>query len=232
MGSACVFFALHPKQAHLSDINGELVNFYTMLKSHPRLLWRHANGIRQDKPTYYKLRALDPKDLDPLERAVRFLYLNRFCFNGLYRTNKAGVFNVPMGRNTGTFPAESTLYRASVALRHATITNEDFVSTVRYAEQGTVYYLDPPYDYSGRLDRGEYGASAFRAVDIPRLSEMLDQIDSRGARFVLSYINVDDIKSLAAKWHSKCKPVKRQIASFARFRKPIEELLISNFDLD
>jgi DNA adenine methylase len=227
-GSACLFFSLSPTNAFLSDINAELIQFYNVLKAKPKALWRATIRHPVDATTYYQLRTLRPNRLSDVSRASRFLYLNRFCFNGIYRENKKGIFNVPFGAKTGALPSEATLVAASGVLQGASVTTVDFADSVRHARPGTLYYLDPPYDYSGRLDRGEFGYKTFRAVDIPRLSNLLEQIHARGAAFVLSYIDVPEVFDLTERWNTTRHRIRRQVASFSKFRQPIDELLITN----
>lgn len=229
-GSACLFFALRPKNAVISDLNSELIQFYQILQIHPRILWRKANAWKSDSKTYYKIRSLDPENLPPIERAARFLYLNRYCFNGLYRANNDGKFNVPRGRNTGALPSERDLYRCSVALRSAHLIHSDFESTLKRATTKSFYYLDPPYDYTGRIERGEYGPGAFRLRDLERLQYTLECLDSAGSSYLLSYLKTTEISPLEQGRFVRKLSVRRQIASFSHHRKPIEEVLISNFD--
>ena len=166
--------------------------------------------------------------LGDIERAARFLYLNRFSFNGIYRENKEGRFNVPKGSRTGKLPDAKLLARASLALRGAVILAQDFEDLASAARKGTLYYLDPPYDYSGRLDRGEYGTNTFSAKDIPRLSRLLESIHRKEGKFILSYLDVPDIKAIAEQYRCIRISVKRQVASFAKYRTVIKELIVTN----
>lgn len=212
----------------LSDINYDLIHFYRVLKAQPSALWRAAVRHSVNAHTYYELRSLSPLALERVDRAARFLYLNRFCFNGIYRENKRGIFNVPFGAKTGALPSEAALVRASLLLRPARITDDDFSKSIEYARPGTLYYLDPPYDYSGRLDRGEFGSKTFRLADLPRLIDLLEEIDRRGASFLLSYIDVPELVPIAERWQSTRHRIRRQVASFSKFRRPIDELIITN----
>jgi DNA adenine methylase len=227
-GSACLFFSLAPERAVLSDINKELIHFYRVLKAQPSLLWRATVRHKVNADTYYQLRSLSPASLERIERAARFLYLNRFCFNGIYRENKRGIFNVPFGAKTGALPSEAALVRASRLLRNALLINDDFSESIEYARPDTLYYLDPPYDYSGRLDRGEFGSKTFRLGDLPRLVDLLEAIDRRGASFVLSYIDVPELALIAERWQTTRHRIARQVASFSKFRRPMDELIITN----
>ena len=116
-GSACLFFALKPKKAILGDINEELLRAYNTIRKHPKMVARAAKVIPNSKVMYYKIRNTDPNILNPVDRAARFVFLNRFCFNGVYRVNKRGQFNVPRGYRTGQIQDESMFYRYSLLLR-------------------------------------------------------------------------------------------------------------------
>ena len=228
-GSACLFFSLNPEKAILGDINPDLIHTYSIIKKHPRLLARRAKAISNDDETYYATRDLDPEDLQSIDRAVRFIYLNRFCFNGVYRTNKAGKFNVPKGTRTGIIPSEARFYRCHIALRNAQILECDFQNIIDYLEPNDFIYLDPPYAKHDSIDRGEYGPNSFKYKDFSRLEISLDKIIEKGANFLLSYAATDEVVSiLEKKWYVKKIKVKRHVAGFARFRETVTEILASN----
>src|SRR5579859_6326272 len=160
-GSACLFFAIRPRCAVLGDFNAELIATYTAIRRHPRLVARHVATWGSSSEEYYGVRALDPDTMPDIMRAARFVYLNRRCFNGVYRTNRHGQFNVPIGTRIGRMPAEKDFYRCSVALRPASLLSCDFDVTLRSARHGDFAYLDPPYSTSTRPNYGEYGYGAF-----------------------------------------------------------------------
>ena len=115
-GSACLFFALKPRRAVLGDINNELMRAYAVVAKHPRQVARAVQRIPNTEHSYLRLRAMNVEALDPLARTARFVYLNRHCFNAVYRTDRQGVFNVPRGTRTGELPPESVFLRCSLAL--------------------------------------------------------------------------------------------------------------------
>ena len=112
-GSACLFFAIAPLAAVLGDANRELIDFYKVVRHKPERLYRRLCRIRRDAATYQKWRSIDPHSLDHETRALRFIYLNRNCFNGIYRTNLDGKFNVPMGKEQGAYLSKAELMRCS-----------------------------------------------------------------------------------------------------------------------
>jgi DNA adenine methylase len=146
----------------------------------------------------------------------------------VYRTNLAGRFNVPMGVRTGALPAESLFYRCSLALRNAEIVTADFEDVISLIAPGEFAYLDPPY--GTERYRGEYGYGGFGSEDIPRLVRCLHLIESRGAFFLLSY-GGGSIDGLPARWRSEAITVRRHVASFAKHRATVPEILVSNLPL-
>lgn len=231
VGSGCLFFALRPKVAVLGDINGELLRVYSTIRDHPRQVYRVASAMPRTAAQYYRLRDKVQISDDAIAEAARFVYLNRYCFNGVYRTNRSGGFNVPRGRKTGDFPAEKVFYRCSVALRNAEFRTGDFTGCIEDVGPGDFVYLDPPYAMSSHRDRGEYGRGSFQKNDIGRLLDCLPKIDSAGATFVLSYANCPEIRVAASHWFSAVIKVRRHVAGFGRHRRVVSEVLISNKEL-
>ena len=229
-GSACLLFALRPGKAVLNDINNELVSAYRILRDHPRLLARGVHALPQSKREYYKQRAKDVDELSDLDRAIRFVYLNRHCFNGVYRTNREGRFNVPRGDRTGSIPTEQSFYRCSIVLRDTQLKSVDFEECLAKVKKGDFVYLDPPYSTSDRARYGEYGYASFQPIDVPRLVEVLRRIDQVGASFLLSYAGGDDEELAFSRWSCRAIRVRRHVAGFADHRGTVSELLVSNYE--
>lgn len=182
-GSACLYFSLRPTKAVLSDINEELIVSYKTIKKDSKKISERLLGVEKCKTEYLRLRELDPSTLDEVERSYRFIYLNRFCFNGVYRTNKEGKFNVPMGTKTGNLPTPTKISDCAKALKNASLIYGDFKKTLKHVEQGDFVYIDPPYTKEGAKNRGEYGHGSFDYQDIPALISYLEKIDEKGAFF-------------------------------------------------
>ena len=121
------------------------------------------------------------------ERAARFIYLNRYCFNGVYRTNRRGLFNVPRGIKTGKLPSLEEFRECSRCLNRADVLAADFFTLALKAKRGDFFYLDPPYPTTQRPTHGECGYGSFSSADLPRLIHALQIIDRKKASFVLSY---------------------------------------------
>jgi DNA adenine methylase len=224
----CFFFFLRPKVAILADFNLHLMQAYGAIKKHPFLVAEALSHLTERQADYYDVRKQNPSELDEVSRAARFIFLNRNCFNGVYRTNKSGVFNVPKGTRVGSMPTREHLFRCSVALRSAQLENGDFEETIDTAKSGDFIYADPPYAKWHARSRGEYGPGAFAVSDINRLNEALVRADSRKASFLLSYIDCEEIRILKARWRSHQVKVHRQISGFEQHRYVVTEVLITN----
>lgn len=228
-GSACLFFAARPRRAVIADRNVELMEMYDTLRSHPRRIARVLHASATDEESYYALRKVDPETLDPVGRAARFIYLNRLCFNGLYRTDQKGRFNVPYGTRTGRFPTEAHLYRCSVALRDADLRCGDFAETTSDAGQGDFVYLDPPYTRSPEHAYGVYGYGSFSAEDMSRMLTALHSLDRAGATFLFSYADIPQlVAQLPDTWGVHRVTAPGQIAARVSARSLRAEVLITN----
>jgi len=227
-GSACLFFAIKPSSAILSDFNDELMRTYSLIAKHPRVLARRVASLQITRDNYYRIRSIDPCTLDPLERAARFVFLNRNCFNGVYRTDRLNRFNVPMGSRVGSTPTEQEFYRASIALRAAKLSSQDFELALKEAKSGDFVYLDPPYSTSARNSSGEYGYGAFSAGDLGRLISGIKSADKRGVNMTLSYAQNDELLNELCDWSFVQLPVVRQIGGRGEHRKHVTEILASN----
>lgn len=229
-GSLCLYVALKPASAMVGDINEELVNFYRMIAWRPQAIASATHELADDESTYYELRSLDPSTLSSQERAVRFLYLNRYCFNGVYRTNRQGAFNVARGKHMGSIPPVEELIGFGRLMRHATVLRCDFEELVNSSKRGDFIYLDPPYAGRGVRDRGEYGIGAFKEADLDRLAEALHRASGRGVKVLLSYADMPEIRQRFRLWNATTLDVTRNVAGFASARGSVSELILRNFE--
>jgi len=228
-GSACLFFALRPKKAILGDINSDLIATYVELKYRSEKLTRAIARMHRSKRRFLHLRELDPATLSRTARAARFIYLNRFCFNGLYRTNSGGKFNVPYGgEGSGQLPSKALLIGCSRLLKRARLVNGDFARVLMLAKSGDFVYMDPPFALSGRRVFNEYHPATFLESDINRLRRWMEVLDKRGARFVVSYADCPEASQLRRGFDTRIVTVRRNIAGFTEQRARSKELLISN----
>jgi DNA adenine methylase len=227
-GSACLFFAVHPSSAILGDVNSGLIDAYETVRAHPRLVARAAGAIPHTSSEYYRWRAVDPSTLGSVDRAARFVYLNRYCFNGIYRVNRQGLFNVPIGRRTGRLLPEAAYVRCAHALRAADLVAGDYRDVIGRCRAGDFVYLDPPYTEPERRHRGEYGYGSFSHHDLDDFADALKSLDSRGVTFVVSYADTARFRAIADGWISASVTVRRTISAQPMRRRPASELLVTN----
>lgn len=232
MGSACLFFSILPSRALLSDINRDLVDTFDAIRKEPIALYSSIVKIPRGPESYYNLRKQVPESLSLINRAARFIFLNRFCFNGLYRTNLKGEFNVPFAKSrTGDFPTEKEFLSVAESLKNVDLRCGDFASIVSSeVKKGDFIYLDPPYAVRNKKIFRQYDPQTFGLEDLERLRDLLTRIDSSGALFLLSYANCEEAKHYFCNWPSIEVEVQRNIAGFAKHRRKASEILVSNLD--
>jgi len=227
-GSACLFFELRPKKALLADINDELINAFRQIKRNRNI---HTNlvNLPNTEKEYYRIRSLDPLSLNVEDRATRFLYLNRYCFNGVYRTNQSGQFNVPRGKNTGQFPPMEVFDTARKSLFRAELKATTYEDTLSQLVEGDFAYIDPPYSKSGRFT-GEYGLGSFKSDSMSKFADLLDDIHNRGVKFLFSYRTCNKtIKRLKNDYMVEALPVKRHISGFKTTWNEVTEIMVRNY---
>lgn len=228
-GSASLFFTIDPPVALLSDLNTDLINAYQSLQRDSARVLECLRRIPEGETAYYRVRADRLTDASDTERAARFLYLNRRCFNGLYRTNSSGDFNVPYGPpKRPLLNFERDVASAALLLKRATIKSQDFGITIEETRVGDFVYMDPPYAVDDRRIFREYLPGSFSSRDLERLAEGLAKLDARGAIFLLSYADSKEGRELARGWNKKIIVTRRHVAGFAGDRRSAREYLISN----
>lgn len=231
VGGGAVFFALAPKRAVLSDLNPELVTCYRVIKQDVDGLCEALRQHVYEKDHYYEVRALDPETLTDVERAARFIFLNRTCFNGLHRVNRKGQFNVPFGRHANpTICDEPNLRRVSAALRQVEIHCTGFDAVLERAKAGDFVYFDPPYQpISATSSFTAYTSHAFGPKQQAELADVFRALDKRGCQVMLSNSNAEFIKTLYAGFDIREVYATRAINRDASKRGPIPELVVRNY---
>lgn len=226
-GSACVFFELLPDKALLGDINAELMHTYVEVKYRVEDVITQLAQWRKSKKRYFELRSIDPKTLPAATRAARFIYLNRCCFNGLYRTNRQGRFNVPYGgKRSGRIPSAEILRAASKALKRARLVTGDFTNSLKCVKRGDFVYMDPPFSITSHRMFSEYDASVFDAVQLEQLRGEMEKLARRKIKFLVSYADSIEARVLSRGFKSRTVAVRRNISGFAATRAQSRELLI------
>lgn len=230
-GGAALFFALGPRKAVLCDTNAELVNLYTVVRDELPRLVRSLRHYRYDKDKFYEVRAQRPEQLDEIQRAARFIYLNRTCFNGLYRVNRRGEFNVPFGRYTNPRICDvPRLQAASRVLQEAEVRLGDFSAVEQDAKRGDFVYFDPPYVPRNRTSSfTAYTSEAFDMAAQERLAALVRSLDKRGAKVMLSNSDTDAVHKLYKGLRIERIPATRNINAKASARGPIFEVIVRNY---
>jgi DNA adenine methylase len=234
-GSGAVFFRLRPRRAVLSDANRELVEAFEVVRDDVDALIRLLRRHPYEERYYYRMRALDPSDLSKVERAARLLYLNRTCFNGLYRVNRSGQFNVPFGRYANpVICPEENLRAASAALEGVPVKNEPFERVVGRARRGDFVYFDPPYfPLSATSSFTAYTRDAFGPEQQERLRDVVVALSLRGCKVMLSNSYCRYILNLYRGSGFRIHKVHatRAINCRAAKRGAIPEAVITNYDV-
>lgn len=246
MGAGAVLFDLQPPRAVINDANEELINCYRVIRSNSEELIRLADEheARDSEKHFYRLRALDRKPgldaLTEVERAARVIYLNKTCFNGLYRVNGRGHFNVPY-RNHDRSPqiVDPEVIRAVSRYlneAHVEIKRGDFVEAVARADERDFVYFDPPYDpVSKSASFTGYARGGFGEEEQQKLKALCDQLTERGCRVLVSNSATEFIKALFGnrkRYTVREVKARRNINSVGTRRGQVGELLIyNNYDV-
>jgi DNA adenine methylase len=239
LGGGAVLLALQPGKAVVNDINGELINLYQVIKDDVNALIADLQQHKNEADYYYKIREYDRdkqkyNSLTPVEKASRLLYLNKTCYNGLFRVNRAGEFNTPFGNyknpniiNAITLKAVSAFFNQKDIIFY----NTDFVSAVQDARKGSFVYLDPPYDpVSDTASFTGYDKGGFDKQEQNRLKQLCDDLNRRDVKFLLSNSATEFIKDLYREYHIEIIQAKRAINSDPDKRGEIDEVLVRNFE--
>lgn len=239
IGGGAVLFDLCPKSATINDFNPELTNLYKVLRTKPRKLIELLKIHKQNnsKEYFYKIRELDrSKDyskLTDVERAARLIYLNKVCFNGLYRVNSSGFFNTPYGEyDNPTIFDEANIEEVHHYLKanDIKILNGDFVTAVSDAAPGDFVYFDPPYaPLSATANFTSYSLNGFSADDQRRLKALCDDLNNKGIKFLLSNSNCEFIHDLYKDYEIELVDAKRAINCNGSRRGSIKEVLVRNY---
>lgn len=239
LGGGAVFFYLQPKKAIVNDINEELINLYKVIKDNVEELIEDLKKHKNESDYFYSIRELDRdievyKKLTPVQRASRIHYLNKTCYNGLFRVNSQGQFNVPFGRyKNPNIVNEVTLRAVSNYFNSANITFKccDFEESVKGARKGSFIYFDPPYDpVSDTSSFTGYDKGGFGKKEQVRLKKLCDRLNDRGIKFLLSNSETDFILDLYRDYKIEIVQAKRSINSKGNKRGEVNEVLVMNYE--
>lgn len=191
-GSAALFFGVLPEHPILGDSNGELINYYQVMSSDADRLIPQLMSLQASKDQYYKFRSASPRG--DTERAIRFAYLSRLSWNAVYRVNKNGRFNVPIGdRLPESLWDQGHLRECADLLKRAELIHGDFEETAQRAKRGDLVYFDPPYPKHRTMTTSfnRYASSPFKTLELTRLISTVEDLNERGVKLMISS-SVDD----------------------------------------
>lgn len=230
VGSGALYFHLQPEYAILADVNPEVTAMYKAIKSNPAEVNMYLQGIPRSRDAYLQLREVSLVGLSEAQRAARLIFLMKGCFNGVYRTNQAGHFNVPFGSVVHKPPTLEALRSVSFSLRNTEIRTGDYKDIVlNEARADDFLYLDPPYSSSDRF-RGEYGyKTTFRETQVGQLLHTCKQLDERGAKVMLSYKWDQQIVDELPGWKVIKLDVPRSVGARTSTRSAVLEILALNY---
>lgn len=240
IGGGAILFHLEPSNAYVNDLNKELINVYKQIKIRPTqlifLLQEHQNN--HSKEYFYTIRELD-RDIEnynllsDLEKAARFIYLNKTCYNGLYRVNKKGQFNVPMGKYKNPLICNEELIKEMSQYFHESqihFYNKDFEKFLQLPQVGDFVYLDPPYHpLSETSSFTSYQENGFTEEEQIRLKKVCDELSKRGVMFMLSNSDTEFINQLYKDYKIIKVKARRSINSKSDKRNAINEVLVINY---
>lgn len=235
IGGGALFFHLQKQNSTLNDINEELVNLYKVVKNNVEELIDDLKRHQNNKEYFYQIRALDREDgyqeLSPVVKASRFIYLNKTCFNGLYRVNKKGYFNTPFGSyNNPKIVDEENLRLASQNLQNVKICQGSFLEREDEIKKGDFVYLDPPYaPLSATSNFTSYTKEDFNNDMQVQLRDFCRRLNEKGAYFLLSNSSAPLIYDLYKDFTIVEVLAKRNINSKGDKRGAVKEVLVKNY---
>ena len=239
VGGGALLFDLRPNTAYINDINEELINVYNVIKSDAEALIAALRTFRNEAEYFYAVRDWDRNRLEygarpDVQKAARILYLNKTCYNGLFRVNNAGEFNSPFGRYHNPNIVNAPALRAvgsylNTAAVH--LSSLDYAEVLKTLPKDAFVYLDPPYDpVSGTSGFTGYSRGGFARGDQIRLRECCDGLAARGLKFMLSNSATDFIKRQYAAYHITVVQAKRAVNSDSSKRGEVDELVVRNYE--
>ncbi len=238
LGGGAVWFDLRPEKFVVNDLNANIMNVYQVVRTDVDALIAELKTHKNDAAYYYRIRQRDRSPAfttsSPVERAARLLYLNKTCFNGLFRVNRQGYFNVSFGNyKKPDMLNEATLRAVSRYLNETegVLLSGDFAEAIQCANRESFVYLDPPYDpLSDKPSFTGYTATGFDPQEQYRLKTVCDELNRRGCKFLLSNSSTEFIHDLYKKYRIVTVKAKRSINCVADQRGNVEEVLIRNYD--
>lgn len=240
VGGGALLFDISPENAVINDSNEELMNVFNVLCNEKKYskMCKYLNKFerKHSEEFYYEIRNIDRNmrkfnKLNESKKAARTIYLNKACFNGLYRVNSKGEFNVPFGKKNkvNTYDGENLLnVHTYLTMNNITILCTDFEDAVSTAKEGDFVYFDPPYD-SDTSTFNSYTEGGFNKDEQRRLAKVFKELDKRGVKVMLSNHNTILVKDLYKDYNIHVIEAKRSINSNGKKRGNVEEVIITNY---
>lgn len=241
LGGGAVLFSIQPSKAIVNDLNSDLITVYEVIRDDVEELIDNLKKHENSSEYFYTIRDMDRNKetyaaMSKVERASRLIYLNKTCFNGLFRVNSSGEFNSPFGHYKNPNIVNEPVLRAVnkyFSSSNITFCNEDFAVTLSRIGKGSFVYLDPPYDpVSDTANFTGYNRGGFDRNEQIRLKQCCDELTQRGVKFMLSNSATTFIKELYKDYDISIVQAKRAINSDASKRGAIEEVLIRNYGIE
>ncbi len=239
VGGGAVLFYLQPKKAVINDSSEELINVYRVIRDNLDELVEDLKGYVNSEECFYDVRSWDRNEIEyaklsKIKRASRIIFLNKTCYNGLFRVNRTGQFNAPFGNNKNPNIVNEPVLRAvSNYLNNADVCVEcgDFEKSLKNIKKGAFVYLDPPYDpVSGSANFTGYDKGGFDKKEQERLKEVCDRLDKKAVKFLLSNSATEFIKELYREYKCTIITARRAINSKGNERGEVDEILVRNYD--
>lgn len=238
LGSGALFFHLLPKKSFLSDINSDLISCYKFVRDYPDEIFNELqfHQERNSEEYYYIIRDIYNSSTESISQAARFIYLNKTNFNGIFRVNVSGHYNVPYGhKEPPSLPSRINLINVSQALKNTTLLNKHYreILMCENLKPGDFVYLDPPYPPLDikTANFTHYTSNRFTWNDQLEVSEFANKLSEIGCFVMISNSDQDKIRSLYSNWRLFKLPVVRWIAANGN-RKKFSELIITNYELE
>ena len=235
IGGGALFFELQPENAYISDMNEELINLYQVVRDNVDALIEDLQKHDISKEYFMNIRNIDRteeyENWSDIQKASRFIYLNRTCFNGMYRVNSKGEFNVPFGHyKNPRIVDENNLVNCSNLLQKTEIKHADFSEILKEVKKGDFVYFDPPYvPLNETSSFTSYTKDGFDLDMQLSLRDVCDELDSMGVKFLLSNSDTQFVNELYENYNIKKVFASRQINANADGRGKITEVLVRNY---
>ncbi|MCK5697177.1 MAG: DNA adenine methylase [Gammaproteobacteria bacterium] len=239
IGGGAVLFHLQPKNAVISDSNKELINLYKVIKNSPEDLIEDLKKHKNEEDYFYHIRSLDREkktyqNLTHIQKASRIIFLNKTCFNGLFRVNNSGEFNSPFGRYKNPNIVNDSLIKSVshyLSNNNIEIINMDYEKALLNITKNSFVYFDPPYDpISNSANFTGYTKNGFNQLEQKRLKTVCDRLNNKGVKFLLSNSDTKFMTDLYKDYNIHFVQAKRSINSNSEGRGAVSEILVSNYN--